>query len=183
MRDAEFDGRLMKGLEKHDSVLAVMQHIVVSPRTWGGLWDTLALLRDECKALKNLVVVGPWFAVTPDGTSAEQVGILEWHQWLGVVFPEAPTPTSGWLLMDDMLDGFEVGENQEEERRREYKTRLQMGEDLLESDILLNHVWRCTRKAVERVEQVAEEFANTTPALYLRRRDEVWDERHWAEGK
>lgn len=171
-RDAKFDRSLMTTMvhDDDDDILPLMQHVVVNPRDWPRLWETIDVIKRRCTSLLTLVVVAPWFDPADMPASHSALSWAPYEDW-GRVFDKTPTE----MDLAPLRDAIEHGAAANSDRNGEYRAKLDDAAAHVTDDNVAayEHVFGRTRLALQRLEQAVGEFPRTRPGLYLRTREEL----------
>ncbi|KAM4057690.1 hypothetical protein HRG_009317 [Hirsutella rhossiliensis] len=172
-RDAKFDRGLMTALEHDgdDEILPLVQHVVVNPRDWSRLWETIDVIKSRCASLRTLVVVAPWFDPADMPASHSALSYAPYEDW-GQVYDKTPTE----MQLSPLRDAIERGAAANSARNDEYRAKLdEAAAQVTDDDNVeaFEHVFGRTRLALQKLEQAVQEFPSTKPRLYLRTKEEL----------
>jgi hypothetical protein len=168
-RDVKFDRSIMLTADEHCQLLSRVQYLVLNPRDWAHLWDSVNLLKTRCTALRALVIVGPWFQPADMPASMDPMDYAPYEDW-GQLFKDTPAEMDlSRLLYDIHRDAAANGARNAEYRARVDDAVRQVPDDVPRHE----HAFGRVQLALQRLEQAVQEFPGTKPNVHLRTKEEL----------
>lgn len=169
VRDLKYDRRLLEKADYYCEILACVQHLVINPRDWAYLWDTVDIIKSRCTSLRSLIIVAPWFDPADMPASHSPSSWAPYEDW-GQLFRDTPAELDLLPLLDDIESGVAVNSS----RNAQYRTRVNEAAQQVPNDVAqFEHVFGRTSRALRRLEEAARVFPVIKPTLYLRTKAEL----------
>lgn len=160
----------LKHIATHGQVfLGRLHHVVLNPRDWARLFESIEVLRDGCPLLQTLVVVAPWF-VPKDTTEYDPYTdwLSPYENW-SALFKRSPEEVNTIELLDAIEDGIEANRVW----LADYHRLLDQAVERLPQPLpswarpVDNTYWR-TQYGLLKLLKALLKFQNRKPNLYLR---------------
>lgn len=161
-RDEAFSKHLMRQLEDRHGLITQIQHLLIYPRDWSQVFDTVRLAKSLCTSLRTLVVVAPWIRPPPPLASFEQLDIAPYEDWSPII--TSPNQFD-YLTLTKTIE-----ENKSEFIIHEYRVELEDAVSQLPAYLymdIMDNTWLRMLDTLNSLESVVKSFPNSPPTLHL----------------